>query len=136
VSFLVAVRIAERIGLVNTMVFTHIPANVCLILVPFADSLAVVIALLMVRALLSQMDVPTRSSYVMAIVLPEERPAAASITSVPRSLASAASPLPGGLDAGDLALWLAAVGRRRHSRSLRPPAARDLPHVRPPEEGR
>jgi MFS family permease len=92
VSFLIAVRIAERIGLVNTMVFTHIPANVCLILVPFAESLAVVIALLMVRALLSQMDVPTRSSYVMAIVLPEERPAAASITSVPRSLASAASP--------------------------------------------
>jgi MFS family permease len=92
VSFLVAVRIASRIGLVNTMVFTHIPANVCLICVPFADSLAVVMALLMVRALLSQMDVPTRSSYVMAIVLPHERPAAASITSVPRSLASAASP--------------------------------------------
>lgn len=91
-SFLIAVRIARRIGLVNTMVFTHIPANVCLVLVPFADSLGVVMALLMVRALLSQMDVPTRSSYVMAIVLPEERPAAASITSVPRSLASAASP--------------------------------------------
>jgi len=65
---------------------------VCLILVPFAGSLGVVMALLMVRALLSQMDVPTRSSYVMAIVLPEERPAAASITAVPRSLASAASP--------------------------------------------
>jgi MFS family permease len=92
VSFLIAVRIAKRIGLVNTMVFTHIPANVCLILVPFAPSLAVVLVLLMIRALLSQMDVPTRSSYVMAIVLPEERPAAASITSVPRSLASAASP--------------------------------------------
>ena len=91
-SFLIAVRIAKRVGLVNTMVFTHIPANVCLVLVPFADSLAVVMALLMVRALLSQMDVPTRSSYVMAIVLPEERPAAASITTVPRSLASAASP--------------------------------------------
>ena len=92
ISYLIAVRIAKRVGLVNTMVFTHIPANVCLILVPFADSLAVVMALLMVRALLSQMDVPTRSSYVMAIVLPEERPAAASITSVPRSLASAMSP--------------------------------------------
>jgi MFS family permease len=92
VSFLIAVRIARRIGLVNTMVFTHIPANVCLILVPFADSLAIVMALLMVRALLSQMDVPTRSSYVMAIVLPQERPAAASLTTVPRSLASAASP--------------------------------------------
>ncbi len=96
VSFLIAVRIANRIGLVNTMVFTHIPANICLIAIPFADSLGLVIALMMVRALLSQMDVPTRSSYVMAIVLPEERPAAASITSVPRSLASAASPFVAG----------------------------------------
>ena len=92
VSFLVAVRIADRIGLVNTMVFTHIPANVCLLLIPFVGDLRIVIALLLVRGLLSQMDVPTRSSYVMAIVTPEERPAAASITSVPRSLASAASP--------------------------------------------
>jgi MFS family permease len=92
-SYLVAVRIAKRIGLVNTMVFTHIPSSLCLIAIPFADSLAVVLALLFVRAMLSQMDVPTRSSYVMAIVLPEERPAAASITAVPRSLASAASPL-------------------------------------------
>ena len=92
-SFLVAVRIASRIGLVNTMVFTHIPANVCLVLVPFMDDLSTVLVLLFVRAALSQMDVPTRSSYVMAIVQPEERPAAASITSVPRSLASAVSPL-------------------------------------------
>jgi MFS family permease len=92
-SFLAAVRIAKRIGLVNTMVFTHIPSSLCLIAVPFVDSLPVVLALLFVRAALSQMDVPTRSSYVMAIVLPEERPAAASITAVPRSLASAASPL-------------------------------------------
>jgi MFS family permease len=93
VSFLVAVRIAERVGLVNTMVFTHIPANLCLAAIPFIDSFAVVVALLLVRGLLSQMDVPTRSSYVMAIVLPEERPAAASITTVPRSLASAAGPV-------------------------------------------
>jgi predicted MFS family arabinose efflux permease len=92
VSFLIAVRIANRIGLVNTMVFTHIPSNLCLVAIPFTDSLAVIVALLLVRSLLSQMDVPTRSSYVMAIVMPEERPAAASITSVPRSLASAASP--------------------------------------------
>jgi MFS family permease len=92
-SFLVAVRIAGRIGLVNTMVFTHIPANLCLVAIPFLPDLAWVIALLMVRSALSQMDVPTRSSYVMAIVTPSERPAAASITSVPRSLASAASPL-------------------------------------------
>ncbi len=92
-SFLVAVRIANRIGLVNTMVFTHIPSSVCLILIPFTDNLHVALALLFVRAALSQMDVPTRSSYVMAIVQPDERPAAASITSVPRSLASAVSPL-------------------------------------------
>jgi predicted MFS family arabinose efflux permease len=92
VSYLVAVRIAARIGLVNTMVFTHIPSSVCLILIPFMPSLTPVIALLLVRAALSQMDVPTRSSYVMAIVQPAERPAAASVTSVPRSLASAASP--------------------------------------------
>jgi sugar phosphate permease len=91
-SFLAAVRVAERIGLVNTMVFTHIPANLCLVAMPFADSIGVVVALLLVRGLLSQMDVPTRSSYVMAIVRPQERPAAASLTSVPRSLASAASP--------------------------------------------
>jgi predicted MFS family arabinose efflux permease len=92
-SFLVAVRIARRIGLVNTMVFTHLPANLCLIAIPFMPDLAWVIALLMIRSALSQMDVPTRSSYVMAIVTPAERPAAASITAVPRSLASAASPL-------------------------------------------
>jgi len=95
-SYLVAVRIAKRIGLVNTMVFTHIPSSLCLIAIPFADSLPVVLGLLFVRAALSQMDVPTRNSYVMAIVLPEERPAAASITAVPRSLASAASPLAAG----------------------------------------
>ena len=91
-SYLVAVRIAGRFGLVNTMVFTHLPANACLALVPFMPDLGWAIALLFVRAALSQMDVPTRSSYVMAIVPVAERPAAASITSVPRSLASAASP--------------------------------------------
>ncbi len=100
-SFIVAVRIAGRVGLVNTMVFTHLPANVCLVLVPFVPSLGLAIALLLVRAVLSQMDVPTRSSYVMAIVTPAERPAAASVTSVPRSLASAASPF--------LAGWLLTV---------------------------
>ena len=92
-SYLAAVRIADRFGLVNTMVFTHIPANLCLVLIPFMPDLTLVIALLFVRSALSQMDVPTRSSYVMAIVSPAERPAAASITAVPRSLASAVSPL-------------------------------------------
>jgi len=95
-SYLVAVRIARRIGLVNTMVFTHIPSSLCLIAIPFMTELAYVIALLFVRAALSQMDVPTRSSYVMAIVTPAERPAAASVTAVPRSLAASASPVVAG----------------------------------------
>jgi MFS family permease len=100
-SYLVAVRIAGRIGLVNTMVFTHIPSSICVILVPFVSHLGIVLALLLVRAALSQMDVPTRSSYVMAVVTPPERAAAASITAVPRSLASAMSPV--------LAGWLMSV---------------------------
>jgi predicted MFS family arabinose efflux permease len=92
-SYLAAVRIANRIGLVNTMVFTHLPANALLVLMPFVPDLGWVIVLMLVRGALSQMDVPTRSSYVMAVVSPGERAAAASITSVPRSLASATSPL-------------------------------------------
>jgi MFS family permease len=92
-SYPVAARLAKRVGLVNTMVFTHIPSSIFLILAAFAPSLKVVIALLLLRAALSQMDVPTRSSYVMAVVTPAERAAAASLTAVPRSLASAASPV-------------------------------------------
>ncbi len=91
-SYLVAVRLAGRFGLVQTMVYTHLPSSLCLIAIPFCDSLWVVVALLLARSALSQMDVPTRSSYVMAIVQPEERAAAASVTSVPRSFASAVSP--------------------------------------------
>ena len=92
-SYVVAVRIAARVGLVNTMVFTHLPANLCLVAIAFVPDLGAALALLLVRSALSQMDVPTRSSYVMAIVTPNERPAAASITAVPRSLAAAASPV-------------------------------------------
>ena len=92
-SYLVAVRIAKRFGLVNTMVFTHLPSSLCLIAIPFLASVPGVIALLFVRAALSQMDVPTRSSFVMAVVPASERAAAAGVTSVPRSLASASSPL-------------------------------------------
>jgi predicted MFS family arabinose efflux permease len=92
-SYLVAARLAGRIGLVNTMVFTHLPSNLFLLLVPFAPTLPLAILLLMARSALSQMDVPTRSSYVMAVVTPPERPAAASVTAVPRSLATAAGPL-------------------------------------------
>ncbi|MGE5151696.1 MAG: MFS transporter [Rhodospirillaceae bacterium] len=92
-SLLAAVPIARRIGLVRTMVFTHLPSNFCLLAIPFVSDLGVVIALLLLRSLLSQMDVPTRNSYVMAVVTPPERPAAASVTSVPRSLASALGPV-------------------------------------------
>jgi MFS family permease len=92
-SYLVAVRLAQRFGLVNAMVFTHLPSNILLLLVPFMPTLPLAIVLLLARSALSQMDVPTRNSYVMAIVPPEERAAAASVTSVPRSLAQGMSPL-------------------------------------------
>ncbi|HKW55089.1 MAG TPA: MFS transporter [Stellaceae bacterium] len=95
-SYLGAARIARQIGLVNTMVYTHLPSNILLILVPFAPSLWLALALLLARSALSQMDVPTRTSYVMAVVTPGERAAAAGVTSVPRSLAAAASPLVSG----------------------------------------
>ena len=92
-SQLIAPVLARRIGLINTMVFTHLPANVFLILTPFMPTLPIAIACLLIRASLAQMDVPARTSYVMAVVTPAERPAAASITAVPKSLASAISPL-------------------------------------------
>ncbi len=91
-SYLVAVPVSRRIGLINTMVFTHLPSNICLILMPLMPNLWLAVALLFVRSALSQMDVPTRTSYVVAVVTPPERAAAASITSVPRSLAAAVSP--------------------------------------------
>jgi MFS family permease len=91
-SYPMAARLSKRFGLVNTMVFTHLPASICLILAAFSSDLFIVFGLLLVRAVLSQMDVPTRNSYVMAVVTPAERTAAASFTAVPRSLASAASP--------------------------------------------
>jgi MFS family permease len=87
ISYLVAVPIAARIGLINTMVFTHLLSNVLLILIPFAPDLTTAIGLLLARSALSQMDVPTRSSYVMAVVTPGERPAAASLTAVPKTFA-------------------------------------------------
>ena len=105
-SQLAAPVVARRIGLLNTMVFTHIPANVCLVLAAWAPSLPVALALLFIRSALSQMDVPTRTAYVMAVVTPAERPAAASFTAVPRSLAGALSPtLSGALFAAG---WIAA----------------------------
>jgi hypothetical protein len=97
-SYPVASRLAKRFGLVNTMVFTHIPASLCLIAAALPQSLGVTIGFLLLQAALSQMDVPARSSYVMAVVSEDERPAAASFTSLPRSLAASLSPaLAGGL---------------------------------------
>jgi MFS family permease len=105
-SMLAAPWVARRIGLLNTMVFTHIPANVCLIAAALAPNLPLALVLLFARAALSQMDVPTRTAYVMSVVTPPERAAAASVTAVPRSLAAAVSPsLAGSLFAAG---WLAA----------------------------
>jgi MFS family permease len=105
-SFPVAAWLSRRIGLINTMVFTHIPSSIALMLAAMAPTLPAALTLLLIRAALSQMDVPTRSSYVMAVVTPSERAAAASFTSVPRSLAAAASPaLAGALFAASFRAW-------------------------------
>jgi MFS family permease len=111
-SQLIAPKVAARIGLVNTMVFTHIPASICLIAAAFVPDVKWVFALLFLRALLSSMDVPVRSAFVMEVVTPAERAAAASFTAVPRSLASAISPTIGGamFAAGWLAAPLVACG--------------------------
>ena len=111
-SQLMAPWMAGRIGLLNTMVFTHIPASLFLILAALAPNLSLAIGFLLLRAALSQMDVPARSAYVMAVVTPAERAAAASFTAVPRSLAAALSPSLGGalLTAGWLAAPLVACG--------------------------
>ena len=93
VSYMVAVPLAARFGLIRTMVFTHLPSNVFLMLIPFAPDLWMAIGLLLARSALSQMDVPTRSSYVMAVVTPAERPAAASVTAAPKPFAWAAGSL-------------------------------------------
>ncbi len=92
-SQLAAARLARRFGLVNTMVFTHLPSNIFLILVPLMPNLELALLFLMLRFALSQMDVPARTSYVMAVVTPGERAAAASVTAVPRSLAAAVGPV-------------------------------------------
>ena len=95
-SSLLSVRVAKRIGLVRTMVFTHIPASLLLVGVVFMPNVWLAMTLFILRGLLSQMDVPVRQSYVMAVVTPPERAAAASITNVPRSLATALPPIAAG----------------------------------------
>jgi sugar phosphate permease len=92
VSSLSASRIAARIGLVNTMVVTHLPSNVLLILVPLMPNLPLAVGVLLLRYSLSQMDVPTRQSYVMAVVEPSERSAAAGVTGIARTTGAAISP--------------------------------------------
>jgi MFS family permease len=133
-SFPVAAQIAKRVGLINTMVYTHIPSSICLILAAFASSMPVVLGLLLVRSALSQMDVPTRSSYVMAVVTPAERAAAASFTAVPRSLASSVSPAIAGLLLGGplsgLPLVVCGVLKISYDLGL----LYSFRHVKPPEE--
>jgi len=133
-SYPVAAWLAKRIGLVNTMVFTHIPSSLFLILAAFAPNLTVAIVLLTLRAALSQMDVPTRTSYVMAVVTPAERPAAASVTAVPRSLASSLSPALSGvlLATPYSGLPLIACGVLKIAYDLA--LLYSFRHTRPPEE--
>jgi MFS family permease len=133
-SFPVAAWLAGRIGLVNTMVFTHIPSSLCLIAAASSSDLTTVLSLLLVRSALSQMDVPTRSSYVMAVVTPAERTAAASVTAVPRSLASSISPaIAGFMLAGAFSgLPLVVCGCLKIGYDLA--LLRMFRHTRPPEE--
>lgn len=97
ISALLAVRIARRIGLINTMVFTHIPSNILLILIPLMPTLPLAIGVLLLRFSISQMDVPTRQSYTMAVVDPDERSAASGITAIARSVGASVSPVLTGL---------------------------------------
>jgi len=107
VSALAAAGFARRIGLVNTMVFTHLPSNVLLMLVPLMPTLPLAVAVLLVRFSISQMDVPTRQAFTMALVDPDERSAAAGVTGVARSLASALSPALAGVMLSGAALFSA-----------------------------
>ena len=129
-----AARLSERFGLINTMVYTHAPSSVCLILAAIVPNLELALALLLIRAALSQMDVPTRSSYVMAVVTPPERPAAASVTAVPRSLAAAASPAIAGalFEAGYQAWPLIICGALKIVYDFA--LLWNLRHIKPPEE--
>ncbi len=133
-SYPAAAWLSRRIGLINTMVWTHIPASICLILAAIVPDVYVALGLLLVRFGLSQMDVPARSSYVMAVVTPPERPAAASFTAVPRSLASTLSPiLAGALYAAGYQAWpLIICGALKIIYDLA--LLWTFRHVRPPEE--
>ena len=133
-SYPVAAWLSKRVGLINTMVYTHIPSSIFLILAAFSPNLILALALLLVRSALSQMDVPTRTSYVMAVVTPAERTAAASVTAVPRSLASSISPAMAGMllatPFSGLPLILCGVLKIAYDVAL----LWTFRHVKPPEE--
>jgi MFS family permease len=133
-SLPVAARLARRFGLINTMVFTHIPSSICLIAAAFSPNLTVVLALLLLRAATSSMDVPTRTSFVMAVVTPAERTAAASVTAVPRSLASSISPALSGalLSTAFIGLPLVLCGALKIVYDLA--LLYSFRHMKPPEE--
>ncbi len=105
ISALLAVRLAAKFGLINTMVFTHIPSNILLMLVPLMPNLPLAIGLLLARFSISQMDVPTRQSYVMAVVAPDERSAASGVTAIARSVGASLSPALTGILFGIPALF-------------------------------
>jgi MFS family permease len=93
ISALSAAWIAKKIGLLNTMVFTHVPSNILLILVPLMPNLPLAITMLLLRFSISQMDVPTRQSYTLAVVSPEERSSAAGVTGIARTLGASLAPV-------------------------------------------
>lgn len=106
-SFMAAARIADRIGLINTMVFTHLPANILIIVVAFAPTLPIAAILYLIRMALSQMDVPTRQSYIVSVVKDEERTAATGITNISRNISQALSPSLAGYIIQSLSLFFA-----------------------------
>jgi MFS family permease len=136
ISSLLAAPLAKRIGLINTMVFTHIPSNILLMLVPLMPNLPLAVFVLLVRFSISQMDVPTRQSYTMAVVAPDERSAASGVTSIARSIGAAISPVLTGLMLGVPALisapfFLAGGLKIVYDLLL----FRQFRTVKPPEEG-
>ncbi len=137
VSALSAAWVARRIGLVNTMVFTHLPSNVLLVLVPLMPTLPLAVGVLLLRFAISQMDVPTRQSYTLAVVEPDERSAAAGITGIARTVGAALAPLAAGplyASAALASLPFAVSGGLKILYDLA--LWRSFRHVRPPEERR
>jgi len=126
VSALLAARLAGRIGLINTMVFTHIPSNVLLCLVPLMPTVSLAVSVLLVRFSISQMDVPTRQSYIMAAVAPDERSAASGVTTIARSLGAAVSPALSASPRDPGAAGRALLYRGRAQDRLRPPPVPEL----------